>query len=167
MSESLNKVVLITGGNLANRELYLSQAAFYIGKNIGSITRFSKIYDTAPWGFNHEQTFLNQALIVETCLLPHEVLEKINEIEKKMGRTRKDSKGYSARTIDIDILFFNDEIIDELDLIIPHPHIGKRMFVLKPLCEIMPDYFHPITKVSIKNMVESCEDKLAVFEYTK
>lgn len=156
-----NKVYLLIGGNLGNRFKLLDRAKKSLENNIGGIAKESSIYETAPWGFKAEQNFLNQVLIVSTKLKPDEVLEKCQFIEDLLGRKRL-SKQYASRTMDIDILFYNDEIINNNNLKIPHEHLQKRKFTLEPLVELTPDFIHPIIKKTLKEILENCEDELDV-----
>lgn len=154
----MNKVFLITGGNIGNREKNLGTAAALIEKYIGKIIRSSKIYETDAWGITDQPTFYNQVLIIESKYSAGEVMHNILEIEEKMGRIR--SIKNAARIIDIDILFFNDEIIDEPNLIIPHTEISNRRFVLIPLNELAPEMIHPVLKKSIHELLSTCKDEL-------
>ena len=156
----MNKIYLITGGNIDNRKQSLDQAALLISAQIGKIIRKSKIYVTDPWGITEQNSFYNQVLIVESNYSAEEVMQKILGIEEEMGRVRTIKN--AARIIDIDILFFNDEIINKRNLVVPHPLINNRLFVLIPLNELAPDLIHPVFKKSIKDLLVRCEDKLKV-----
>jgi 2-amino-4-hydroxy-6-hydroxymethyldihydropteridine diphosphokinase len=139
----------------------LKEARKGIARHIGKIDRESFIYETAAWGFEAENDFLNQILVVETCLKPMEVLYKCQEIENKLGREREPGH-YISRTMDIDILFFNDEIIQNERLTIPHPKLHLRRFTLEPLAEVSPDYIHSVLKKSIRKILEECKDDTEV-----
>lgn len=153
----MNQVYLLTGGNLGDRYSLLERAKKIIVEKIGKIVKESSIYETTPWGFNSEQDFLNQVLIVSTDLSPKKVLNKCFEIEKELGRVRQ-SEQYSSRTIDIDILFYNDEIIHEQELIIPHERLHERRFTMEPLVEISPEYTHPKLNKTLSELLAECED---------
>ena len=157
---SMNNVFLQTGGNVGNRFKNLQTAMELIEKEIGNILQQSSVYETEAWGFRDQPAFLNQVLQVETILSPTEVMEKIHLIENKMGRVRVQKMG--PRTIDIDILFINDETINVPFLTIPHPFIEKRRFVLVPLSEISPNYFHPVLKKNVSSLLKECEDESVV-----
>lgn len=158
----MNKVVLLLGSNLFDRVLMLEKARNHIRISLGAIKKESQIYESAPWGFNSDNSFLNQTLIVETQLKPIEILGKIKIVEKKLGRV-KQSVNYESRTIDIDILFYNDEIINLPNLIIPHPQLHKRKFTLVPLAEIDPILNHPVFNKSILDLLHECNDQSIVY----
>jgi 2-amino-4-hydroxy-6-hydroxymethyldihydropteridine diphosphokinase len=143
----------------------LQQAKDEIAHEIGVIEVFSSIYESEPWGFESENMFLNQVIRVKTILSPIDLLDKALKIESRLGRRRGVGEGYVSRSIDIDILFFNDEIIAENRLAVPHPKIPERMFTLVPLTEIDPDFVHPATGKSVKEMLDECPDKLKVYLY--
>lgn len=152
---------MLLGSNLGDRQLFLKEADRLLQEQAGRILERSSIYETEPWGFTSKDLFLNQALKIETSLDPYELLKVIKAIETKLGRIRKTQK-YSPRCIDIDILFYNDEVYFSDDLVIPHPRLHDRMFTLVPLNEIAPDYLHPILKKTIRKLINDCDDKLAV-----
>ena len=156
-----NQVYLLIGGNLGDRFTLLNQAKKSIEENIGELVKESSIYETAPWGFVSDQNFLNQVLIVSTTLTPFMVLEKCQIIENELGRKRQ-SEQYASRTMDIDILFYNDQIVNESNLIIPHEHLHKRRFTLEPLVELSPDLVHPIINKTLKEILQNCKDESEV-----
>ena len=162
----MNKAILLLGSNLGNIELNMSTALLMLHKKAGKVVSASSIYRTAPWGFDHENYFLNQVILIDTVKAPGELLKEIIEIEKELGRTREEP-GFKARTIDIDILFYNDLIIEDENLTIPHPHLHKRKFALIPLAELMENFIHPILKKTIKELLFSCQDNLKVTLYKK
>lgn len=157
----MNKVFLLIGGNLGDRLALLNAAKEHISKDAGKITQESSIYETAAWGFVSEQDFLNQVIIISTDLSPNQVLRKCQIIENILGRVRQ-SEHYASRTMDIDILFYNDEIINTRDLIIPHERLHQRRFTLEPLVEIAPNFIHPVNKKSPSELLHECTDKAKV-----
>lgn len=159
-----NRAYLLIGGNLGDRMRLLQKARQGIEEYIGKIINKSAIYETAAWGFKAENDFLNQVLIVETGLKPIDVLDKCQEIEQKLERVRTGS-GYQSRTMDIDILFFNDEIIQKERLTIPHPKLHERKFTLEPLNEISPDFIHPKLNKSIQQLLSDCIDSSDVRKF--
>jgi 2-amino-4-hydroxy-6-hydroxymethyldihydropteridine diphosphokinase len=154
----MNEAVLLVGGNLSNRMKYLALAQNMIEQHVGTIQQKSSIYESAPWGFSSKQDFLNMVIVTETSLNVNKLLSKIHDIEHVLGRERKETTSYISRTIDIDILFFNDEIIDTPILQIPHPRIHERKFTLIPLYELMPYRIHPAFQKSIKQLLAECND---------
>lgn len=154
------QVILHTGGNLGNRYHNLKLARKHIRERIGPIIRESSVYQTQAWGVTDQPDFLNQAMIVETTLPPWKVLKQILLIEQRMGRKRTDK--WTARLIDIDLLFYEDEIINTPDLIVPHPFLHLRNFVLTPLVEIAPEKWHPILNSTVAELHERSTDTLEV-----
>ena len=154
----MNKAYLLIGGNMGDRLANLENARAAIQEHVGNILSNSSIYETAAWGMENQAAFLNQALLIDTSFEAIELLENLLKIEKAMGRIRNQPLG--PRTIDLDIIFFNDQILDTENLTIPHPHMQKRNFVLTPLNEIAPDYIHPIFKKSINQLLKGCTDQL-------
>lgn len=154
----MNIVSLILGGNIGNRMENILAAQNLISENMGKIISLSSIYESISWGYVDSKKYLNRVLIIETELNPLEILKSALLIEKKLGRVRYDKTRYSARTMDIDILFFNDKIINNDDLIIPHPQIQNRKFVLVPLVELMGNYVHPLLNRTIEDLLLECKD---------
>ena len=138
----------------------LAQAETSISKLIGQIVLHSSIYETEAWGKTDQPNFLNQVLICDTHFGQEAVLDEILTIEESMGRSR--DKKWEARKIDIDILFFNEEIFEHDNLKIPHPHLHERKFTLVPLAEVMPDYIHPVLKKTVRKLLSSVNDPLEV-----
>lgn len=154
------KIYLHTGSNLGQKEQNLANARQLIYENIGLITAESELYETEAWGFSDQPSFVNQALEVTTTLSPEQLLHKILSIELKMGRVR--NQKWEPRLIDIDIIFYGDHIIKTENLIIPHPHMHERNFVLVPLMEIAKDVIHPELKLSLKELYKNSKDPLKV-----
>ncbi|HZY79515.1 MAG TPA: 2-amino-4-hydroxy-6-hydroxymethyldihydropteridine diphosphokinase [Cyclobacteriaceae bacterium] len=152
-------IFLMLGSNLGDRQRNLSNAVGYIG-NFARIVRMSSVYATSAWGNANQPDFLNQAIEVDTTLPPQDLLKNILEVEIKIGRERKEKWG--PRTIDIDILFFNDKIVKTNDLTLPHPEVQNRKFVLIPLREIAATFIHPVFKKSVAQLDDECTDNLEV-----
>lgn len=156
----MNSSYLLIGGNEGDREAALSEARTHLSEAAGTIRQASSLYETAPWGRTDQPWFLNQALLLETEMDAAALLNTLLQIEEKMGRKRMER--YGSRRIDIDILFFNDAIIDLPRLIVPHPEIANRRFVLQPLAEIAPEFCHPVLRTSVRELLQACTDPLEV-----
>jgi 2-amino-4-hydroxy-6-hydroxymethyldihydropteridine diphosphokinase len=161
----MNEVYLLTGGNIGDSIQYLLSAKEEIKKRCGHILLQSSVYETAAWGNENQGTFLNQVLKIETTLGAWQLLKSILQIEEDLGRKRE--LKYGPRTIDIDILFFKDEVIDQAGLKIPHPRIQQRRFVLVPLNEIAPGKVHPVFHKTISQLLAECTDPLAVNKFVE
>lgn len=151
------------GSNSGDRPGHLRLTIEFIENEIGRLLARSKIYETAPWGKADQPDFLNQVLHVASQLSPIELLLKAQAIERTLGRTRQEKWG--ERTVDIDILYFDDKTIDIPGLVIPHPHLAARKFVLVPLVEISPEFVHPVLQKSNFELLKECQDTLAVKEF--
>jgi len=157
-------IFLGIGTNLGNRGKNLEQAVARIGQSIGRVLISSSIFQTEPWGFQSEKYFLNMVVKIETELAPAVLLGKIHGIESVMGRVRG-PEHFSSRLIDIDILLYDDIIIDEENLKIPHALLQERRFVLVSLCEIAHTLIHPVLKKTIEELLEECEDRGMVIKF--
>ena len=152
----MNNAFLITGGNLGDRKRNLETAVSLIEKNTGVIKRLSSVYETEPWGVEGQPNYYNLVIEMLTSLDAQTLMDNLLQIEQEMGRVRTEK--YGARTIDIDILFFNDEIINTDTLTIPHPRLHERRFVLQPLAEIAPELTHPVLQKNIADLLHECPD---------
>jgi 2-amino-4-hydroxy-6-hydroxymethyldihydropteridine diphosphokinase len=161
----MKTVFLGIGTNLGNRESNLKEAIARIEEYIGKVVKSSSVYETEPWGFQTGDEFLNMVVKVETKLTPSGLLGRILMTGSLSGRVRGE-KQYSSRVIDIDILLYEDLIIDEKSLKIPHPLMHERRFVMIPLCEIEPEMVHPVFKKSISSLLKSCKDKSKVLPHS-
>jgi len=150
-------VYIALGSNIGNRLALLQEAVFCIGSRIGSILSVSKVYETPAWGFESE-AFLNACIKIETEQTALDVLDTLLTIENELGRDRNLSEGYQARPIDLDILLFNNEIISHERLLVPHPRMELRQFVLTPLADIAAKTVHPLLKKNIEELQQKCED---------
>jgi len=154
------EAVVITGGNLGDVAGNLTAAREMIAAEAGKIVAESSVRDSAPWGFEAPERFLNQVLIVDTSLEPEEMLVRMLAIEKRLGRERPATttgaedakKKYASRTMDIDLLFYGNRVIDTPALTLPHPRIAERMFVLDLLCEVIPGFRHPVLGKTMKEL---------------
>lgn len=160
----MNTAILLIGGNLGNRSQNLRQAITLLGSTAGTVVQTSSLYETAPWGGVKQPNYLNQALVIQTRLTAPALLEVMMDIEKQIGRVRKEKWG--SRVIDIDMIFFNAEVINLPQLKVPHPQMANRLFVLVPLCEIMPDFIHPVLQQPLSHLLQICPDHLPVHKRT-
>jgi 2-amino-4-hydroxy-6-hydroxymethyldihydropteridine diphosphokinase len=149
------------GTNLGDREENLKKAIENISAFAGEVISFSQIYETEPWGFRSEDHFFNMVIQIKTNLKPVDLLKQLLKIEIQMGRARGTEK-YSSRIIDIDILLYENEIINKPYLKVPHPMIQERKFVLVPLCDIAPGMIHPVLNKTFKILLEECDDESIV-----
>ena len=153
-----NKVYLSLGSNLGNRLFHLQRCIFELNRRLGQVSLVSTIYENAAVGFEGGD-FLNACVSLETDHSPDKVLKEILQLERKMGRERLADGVYSSRTLDIDIIYFNDAIISERHLTVPHPRLLERNFVLKPLADIAPQHYHPVLKKDSRNLLQQSKDK--------
>lgn len=153
-------VFLLLGSNMGERTDFLSKACGLLMERVGVLEKKSAYYETAAWGKTDQPDFVNQVLKLQTTLSPNELLVTILQIEQDLGRERMEKWG--ARTIDIDILFYNKEEINFPYLKIPHISLHERAFTLVPLCEIEPDWFHPILNKKVSELLTELNDTLSV-----
>ncbi len=156
------QAAVILGSNSGNSLSYLQQARQLLENRTGKLIRYSSVYETVPWGFQCKQNFLNQVCLFESPLTPEKFLTTALEIEKELGRVRSEQCRYSSRTIDIDLLFCDNIVLDTTILTLPHPRLTERNFVLVPLNEIMPHFVHPTLHKTVHQLLCECPDKLEV-----
>lgn len=159
----MNKVFLLLGANLGNPVAQLAKALAEIENRVGTIEASSSLYESAAWGVTDQPAFLNQVIAITTALSPIDLLDNIQAIESSLGRIRLSKWG--ARVIDIDILYFNEECIQQERLIVPHPYLPDRRFALIPLHEIAPQFIHPQLGMTTIELLTHCEDNLDVHLY--
>ncbi|GAA0545555.1 2-amino-4-hydroxy-6-hydroxymethyldihydropteridine diphosphokinase [Chitinophaga japonensis] len=145
---------------MGNRTQHLQEAAALIGQQAGKVIKASALYETAPWGNVQQPDYLNQALQISTPLSPLPLLHTLLKIERDIGRIRQEKWG--ARVIDIDIIFYDDQVISLPELKLPHPRMQHRQFVLVPLNEILPDWEHPVLHQPIRTLLANCKDESPV-----
>lgn len=153
-----HQVVLSLGSNQGNRLENIQACISLLHKTVGSVIRVSKVYETPSWGFESD-AFYNCALLLHTALPAEKVLGKILEAEKQLGRIRNEQLGYQARIIDIDIIAFDELVLETETLHIPHPQMQNRLFVLLPMQDLGYDWIHPKTNQSIAELIQETEDK--------
>lgn len=144
---------LALGTNIGNKRRNMITAAALLAERVGDVLALSGFYETEPWGFQSENTFLNAALQLETALSPLELLKATQEIEIEMGRTQKSNGAYHDRIIDIDILLYDNLVLQTPELTLPHPLMHERLFVMEPLAEIAPNVIHPVFKKPVISLL--------------
>lgn len=157
-------VCLLLGSNMGDRLLHMENALRRLSEVVGELQSHSATYETDAWGKTDQPAFLNMAVSLKTRLTPTHLLSSILNIEKEMGRLREVKWG--ERTIDIDILLYDRLIVNEPDLVIPHPEMHKRRFALAPLADICPDALHPSLGKTIAKLLAECPDTLAVTPFS-
>ena len=157
-----HKTLVLLGGNQFDTFSLFNQSMALMQEQVGSILKYSSIYESAPWGFSAEQNFLNQVIEIETQLAPLTQMKVLLEIEVLLGRKRKQPGIYKSRGIDLDILFIDDLILQTPELIVPHPRLHQRRFTLKPLCEHWSHLIHPILKRTLYELLMDCPDEGSV-----
>jgi 2-amino-4-hydroxy-6-hydroxymethyldihydropteridine diphosphokinase len=160
-----NNAVVLLGSNLGNKSLYLEIALNKIVGRIGIIENISSLYESTAWGIEDQPSFINQVVCIKTTFSAQETLHNLLDLEIEMGRIR--SQKWGPRIIDLDLLYFNDEISTNESCIIPHPAIAERKFTLVPLVEVIPNFVHPNKQLNQKELLALCNDKGIVFKYEK
>ena len=156
----MNKAYLSLGSNEGEREKWINNAISILNQTAGVVTRISSLYETKAWGLSEQPDFLNACLLLETKLNEFELLEVIKATETQLGRQRTIKWG--PRTLDIDILFFNNDVIDAGEITVPHPYLQDRKFVLLPLADIASDYQHPVSGKTVSQLLAECTDSLEI-----
>lgn len=155
------QVYIALGSNLGNKRRNLVTAAVLLAERAGEVGAISSFYETEPWGFESEHSFLNAALMLETTLAPLDLLRLTQEVERELGRTAKTDSVYHDRLIDIDLLLYGEEVIDQPGLQIPHPLMHRRAFVMTPMAEIAPEVVHPVLGKTMKALSDLLESENA------
>ena len=161
----MNKAYLSLGSNEGERTLWLDKALWLLSVTCGTLVQMSSVYETAAWGIQDQPDFLNMVVQLETEKNARDLLTAILAVETTLGRHR--TVKWGPRTIDIDILFFNDEVINTPDLVVPHPFIQERRFILLPMAEIAAEWIHPVLQKNIATLVAECKDELQVRRFNE
>ncbi|MBR4995405.1 MAG: 2-amino-4-hydroxy-6-hydroxymethyldihydropteridine diphosphokinase [Alistipes sp.] len=167
MVKEQHRVALLTGSNAPEREAILRLTAELVAQHIGTVERSSQIHASAAWGFECNDPFANQALVVVTTLSPEEVLTQALSIEQMVGRNREaelkekqlTGQRYASRVVDVDVIFYDDLVVESERLTLPHRLMHEREFVLRPLREVAAEWQHPLLKQSVEQMLRKVEDK--------
>lgn len=181
----MKEIFILLGSNRGNREEYLAMALEMIASEDVRVVRYSSVYESPPWGFDDQVSFLNQAAELETALTAEQLMPYLHAIEARLGRVRpsggcgctvsftgltdtpqsaKKANGYDGRTMDIDILFYGNRLVFTEDLMIPHPRLHERRFTLMPMEELAPQFQHPVLKRSISELIALCSDTSRVIK---
>ena len=155
------QVYIALGSNLGNKRRNLVTAAALLAERAGEVGAISSFYETEPWGFESEHSFLNAALMLDTTLAPLDLLRLTQEVERELGRMAKTDSVYHDRLIDIDLLLYGEEVIDQPGLQIPHPLMHRRAFVMTPMAEIAPAVVHPVLGKTMKVLSDLLESENA------
>ena len=153
-----SKVIAGLGSNLGDRFAALRRAMEMINGEAGEIIATSSVWETEPWGFDADDQFLNMVIVLKTALEPKGLIQRFRSIEGRMGRKKSGGGKYESRIIDLDILFWDDRVISLPGLEVPHPKLQSRRFVLEPLMEVAPETVHPVTGLTVAEMLQFCED---------
>jgi len=154
-----SKVIIGLGSNLGDRFAALSRALALLKEEAGVIVAVSSVWETEPWGFEADDQFLNMVVVLETGKQPRQLMQLFRSLEGRMGRKRHGGGKYESRIIDIDILLWQDRVISMPGLEVPHTKLADRRFVLEPLYEVAPGAVHPVTGLTVKEMLALCDDR--------
>ena len=157
-------VLISLGSNEGKRFENILKAITLFNEELGSVISVSPVYETPSWGYD-DATYLNNAICLNTDMLPLTLMLSLLEIERKLGRKRSNSESYKARTIDLDILLIEGVIINHPQLQVPHPRMNLRKFVLQPLADIAPDWIHETENLSVSDLLDKCEDDSQIEYY--
>ena len=156
---------VLFGSNMGDKNQIFAQACLFINNRCGRIVKVSSAFESEPWGFEAEEWFLNRVIVLETELGPESLLAELLDIEKELGRVRHpEVEGYCSRTADLDILYYGDRVIQTPTLTVPHPRLHLRRFALLPLCDVMPDFVHPVFQMTQMELLQRCPDESMVRE---
>jgi len=158
-TQSTSTVIAGLGSNLGDRFAALGRAMELIEAEAGEITAASSVWETEPWGFDADELFLNMVVVIRTTLEPARMMQLFRSIEGRMGRKRSGGGKYESRIIDLDILLWDNRVITLPGLEVPHPKLHSRRFVLEPLAEVAPEAVHPVTGLTVTEMLELCDDR--------
>jgi 2-amino-4-hydroxy-6-hydroxymethyldihydropteridine diphosphokinase len=159
---SYSKVIAGLGSNLGDRFAALERALELIREDAGEITARSSVWETEPWGFDADEQFLNMVVVINTALEPVQLIQLFRSVEGRMGRKHSGAGRYESRIIDLDVLLWGNRVISIPGLEVPHPRIADRRFVLEPLSEVAPDAVHPVTGITVAEMLQNCHDSSEV-----
>lgn len=155
----MERCYILFGSNMGDKDQLFADACVLINNRCGRVMEVSSAYESEPWGFVADEWFLNRIIAVDTELDPEMLMQRLLEIEAELGRVRHpERKGYESRPIDLDILYFGDRVIQTEQLTVPHPRLHLRRFTLVPLCELIPDFIHPVLHLTQHELLQDCPD---------
>ena len=150
---------LLFGSNMGDKMALFEQACDLINNRCGQVVAISSAYESEPWGFEAEEWFLNRLIVLETELFPDSLMHQLLDVEAELGRVRHpETEGYLSRPIDLDILYYGQQILDSEWVTVPHPRLHLRRFALLPLCEVAPDFVHPVLQMTQTQLLQQCPD---------
>lgn len=161
----MERCYILFGSNMGDKDALFAQACLLINNRCGRVVQVSAAYESEPWGFKAEEWFLNRVIVVETEKSPEELLQQLLDIERELGRIRHpEIQGYTSRTADLDLLYFGQRVINTDTLTVPHPRLHLRRFALVPMCEVAPEWVHPIFGRTQQELLQQCPDECVVRE---
>ena len=156
---AMERCYILFGSNMGDKDAIFAQASLLINNRCGRVAQVSAAYESEPWGFEAEEWFLNRVIVVETELAPDDLLQQLLDIERELGRVRHpEALGYTSRTADLDLLYYGDCIINTERLTVPHPRLHLRRFALVPMCEVAPEWVHPVLGMTQEELLQQCPD---------
>ena len=162
---TMERCYILFGSNMGDKDAIFAHVCLLINNRCGRVVQVSAAYESEPWGFEADEWFLNRVIVVETELEPEDLLWKLLEIERELGRIRHpEIEGYASRPVDLDLLYFGHRIIDTATLTVPHPRLHLRRFALLPMCEVDPDFKHPLLGMTQEELLQQCPDESIVRE---
>lgn len=157
---TMERCYILFGSNMGDSDQIFAQACLLINNRCGHVVQVSAAYESEPWGFEAERWFLNRVVVVETGLAPEALLQQLLDIERELGRVRHpEIEGYASRTADLDVLYYGDHVICIETLTVPHPRLHLRRFALVPMCEVAPDFVHPVLQLTQAELLQQCPDE--------
>jgi 2-amino-4-hydroxy-6-hydroxymethyldihydropteridine diphosphokinase len=159
----MEKCYILFGSNMGDKSEIFEQACALINNRCGRIVAVSSAYESEPWGFEADEWFLNRLIVIETELAPDELMRQLLDIEAELGRVRHpEIEGYTSRVVDLDILYYGNRVMQTPMVTVPHPRLHLRRFALMPLCELIPDFVHPVLQQTQRELLEACLDAMEV-----
>ena len=161
----MERCYVLFGSNMGDKDAIFAQACLLINNRCGCVVQVSAAYESEPWGFEAEEWFLNRVIVVETDKSPEELLQKLLDIERDLGRIRHpEIHTYISRTADLDLLYYGHRVINTDMLTVPHPRLHLRRFALVPMCEVAPEWVHPVFGLTQQELLQQCPDECVVRE---